>query len=92
VGVVSVAAHLAGDTIKAMVDAALQGDDDEADRLNGRLGPLFDALFLEPSPMPLKAGLDLAWDPVGDPRLPLIPASDGTRAALESALATLSNG
>jgi len=91
VGVVSVAAHLVGDMVKAMVDAALQGDDEEADRLNRRLGPLLDALFLEPSPMPLKAGLDLAWDPVGDPRLPLIPASDDTRDALESALSALSN-
>lgn len=90
VGVVSVAAHLAGDTVKAMVDAAVRGDDDEADRLNAVLGPLVDALFLEPNPMPLKAGLDLAWDPVGDPRLPLIPASDDTRAALERALQALS--
>ena len=90
VGVVSVAAHLAGDKIKAMVDAAVRGDAEEADRLNGLLGPLNEALFLEPSPMPLKAGLDIAWDPVGDPRLPLIPASDDTRAALERALAALS--
>ncbi len=91
VGVVSVAAHLAGEQIKAMVDAVVQGDDGKADHLNGLLGPLFEALFLEPSPMPLKAGLDLAWDPVGDPRLPLIPASDDTKAALERALAALSN-
>jgi 4-hydroxy-tetrahydrodipicolinate synthase len=90
VGVVSVAAHLAGDKIRAMVDAAVQGDAEEADRLNGLLGPLNEALFLESSPMPLKAGLDIAWDPVGDPRLPLIPASDDTRAALERALAALS--
>jgi 4-hydroxy-tetrahydrodipicolinate synthase len=90
VGVVSVAAHLAGDSIKAMVDAAVRGDDDEADRLNELLGPLVDALFLEPNPMPLKAGLGLAWDSVGDPRLPLIPASDDTRATLERVLAALS--
>jgi dihydrodipicolinate synthase/N-acetylneuraminate lyase len=66
------------------------GNDEEADRLNGQLGPLYAALFLEPNPMPLKAGLDLAWDPVGDPRLPLIPASGETRAAIEAALAGLS--
>jgi len=90
VGVVSVAAHLAGEKIKAMVEAAVWGNDEEADHLNGVLGPLNAALFLEPSPMPLKAGLDMAWDPVGDPRLPLIPASDDTRAALERALAGLS--
>ena len=43
------------------------GNDEEADHLNGLLGPLIEALFLEPNPMPLKAGLDMAWDPVGDP-------------------------
>ncbi len=90
VGVVSVAAHLAGEKIKAMVEAATWGNEEEADHLNGQLGPLNAALFLEPNPMPLKAGLDIAWDPVGDPRLPLIPASDDTRAALERALAGLS--
>ena len=90
VGVVSVAAHLAGDTIKAMVEAAISGDDEEADRLNAALAPLNEALFLEPNPMPLKAGLDLAWDPVGEPRLPLIPASAETRAAVERALTALS--
>jgi len=90
VGVVSVAAHLAGDTIKAMVEAAIAGDDDEADRLDAAMAPLNEALFLEPNPMPLKVGLDLAWDPVGEPRLPLIPASDETRVALEQALEALS--
>jgi len=91
VGVVSVAAHLAGDLISAMVDAAIAGEDDEADRLDALLAPLNEALFIEPNPMPLKAGLDLAWDPVGTPRLPLVPASAATRDALERALAGLAN-
>jgi 4-hydroxy-tetrahydrodipicolinate synthase len=90
VGVVSVAAHLVGEKVKALVEAAAWGNDEEADHLKGQLGPLFGALFLEPNPMPVKAGLDLAWDPVGDPRLPLIPASNDTRAAIEAALAGLS--
>ena len=89
VGVVSVAAHLAGDPIKAMVESAVAGKDDEADRLNAMLAPLFEALFVEPSPMPLKAGLNLAWDPVGEPRLPLVPASEETVAAVRQALVRL---
>jgi len=89
VGVVSVAAHVAGDPIKAMVESAVAGKDDEADRLNSMLAPLFEALFVEPSPMPLKAGLNLAWDPVGEPRLPLVPASDETVAAVRAALVGL---
>lgn len=89
VGVVSVAAHLAGDSIKAMVESAIIGKDDEADRLDAALAPLVDALFIEPSPMPLKAGLTLAWDPVGEPRLPLIPASDEATTAVREALVAL---
>ncbi len=89
VGVVSVAAHLAGDSIRAMVDSAIIGKDDEADRLDAALAPLVEALFIEPSPMPLKAGLTLAWDPVGEPRLPLIPASDEATTAVREALVAL---
>jgi 4-hydroxy-tetrahydrodipicolinate synthase len=89
VGVVSVAAHLAGDLVKEMVELAVAGKDDEADRLNTALVPLFEALFVEPSPMPLKAGLNLAWDPVGEPRLPLVRASDETTAAVRQALVGL---
>ena len=89
VGVVSVAAHLAGDQIKAMVEAAVAGKDDEADRLNEGLMPLFKGLFVEPSPMPLKAGLNMAWDNVGEPRLPLIPASEKTITTVREALVGL---
>ncbi len=89
VGVVSVASHLAGDLIKAMVEAAVAGKDDEAERLHLALLPLVDALFSEPSPMPLKAGLNLAWDAVGEPRLPLISASDEATAAVREALVGL---
>jgi 4-hydroxy-tetrahydrodipicolinate synthase len=89
VGVVSVAAHLAGDSIRAMVESAIVGKDDEADRLDAALAPLVEALFIEPSPMPLKAGLTLAWYPVGEPRLPLIPASDEATTAVREALVAL---
>ena len=89
VGVVSVASHLAGDQIRAMIEAAMADKDDEADRLHQGLMPLFTALFVEPSPMPLKAGLSLAWDVVGEPRLPLVPASEKTVAAVREALVGL---
>ena len=87
VGVVSVAAHLAGPQIKRMVVAIKSGDADEAQRLNEGLAPLFEALFLEPNPMPLKAGVTEHWGKVGRPRLPLIAASDETTARIEQAMA-----
>jgi 4-hydroxy-tetrahydrodipicolinate synthase len=87
VGVVSVAAHLAGRQVKRMVEAAAAGQMEEARRLHLALAPLCKALFLESNPIPVKAALDELWAPVGDPRLPLVRASAATVAAVKEALA-----
>lgn len=86
IGVVSVAAHLAGKQIKAMVEAARQGDLETARSLHLALAPLAGALFLEPNPMPVKAAMNALWEPVGNPRLPLVPASDETVQAIKETL------
>ncbi len=86
VGVVSVTAHLCGREIAAMVDAVVGGDMEKADELDELVAPLNDALFHEPNPMPLKAGLTRYWDSVGDPRLPLVPALDSTTDTVGAAL------
>lgn len=86
VGVVSVAAHLAGLPIRDMVRAAHAGDWDEARRLHHLLLPLFEACFLEPNPTPVKGGLNQFWGSVGGVRLPLLEASPETLAAIEKAL------
>ncbi len=86
VGVVSVASHLVGKQIKRMVRAAHDGDWDEAKRLNFGLLPVFYACFTEPNPVPVKAAMDRLWEPVGEPRLPLVPARPGTVDAIEAAL------
>jgi 4-hydroxy-tetrahydrodipicolinate synthase len=86
VGVVSVASHLVGPQIRRLVAAARDGDHGQAGKIHDALVPLFDALFVEPSPMPVKAALDVLWDPVGVPRLPLVAASEATLELIESAL------
>lgn len=86
VGVVSVAAHLAGKQIRAMVQAALDGDLVEARRLHLGLAPLASALFLEPNPIPVKGAMNVLWEPVGDPRSPLVPASEETLQQVKVAL------
>lgn len=86
VGVVSVASHLAGNEVKRLVTATRDGDSAESSKYHDGLMPLFDALFVEPSPMPVKAGLNAVWGNVGDPRLPLVPASEDTVRLIESAL------
>ena len=88
VGVVSVASHVVGRQIAAMIEAILAGDGERATHIERALTPIFEALFLEPNPMPVKEALNRFWDPVGEPRLPLIKASDATMAAVEAAMAT----
>ncbi|HHC08308.1 MAG TPA: 4-hydroxy-tetrahydrodipicolinate synthase [Actinobacteria bacterium] len=89
VGVVSVAAHLVGPHIRRFLDAMLAGEVEEARRLDERLQPLYEALFVEPNPMPVKAALDHLWGRVGEPRLPLVPASAATVRRIEELLAEL---
>jgi 4-hydroxy-tetrahydrodipicolinate synthase len=88
VGVVSVASHLVGNQVRRLVEAAATEDEEEAVRLDDALTPLFDALFVEPNPMPLKAGMGSMWGPVGQPRLPLVPAMPATLKLLEAAMET----
>ncbi len=86
VGVVSVASHLAGPQVRRMVHAARSGDLGTATKIHQALVPLFGALFLEPNPIPLKAGLNQLWGDVGVPRLPLIEAQPATLKAVVDAV------
>ncbi len=89
VGVVSVISHLAGDTVRQMVDAAYGGDLARARQLHHQLLPLAFACFLEPNPTPVKAAMHALWEPVGSPRLPLVPASEATLAEVKEALGSV---
>ena len=89
VGVVSVASHLVGPEIQAMVRAFLEGDIATALALHQRLLPLFKGLFCTTSPIPVKAALELEGWPVGPPRLPLVSADHDVRQRLSSILAAL---
>jgi 4-hydroxy-tetrahydrodipicolinate synthase len=89
VGVISVISHLAGEQVAAMVKAAVAGDMELARDLHRRLLPLGFACFLDPNPSPVKAALNALWEPVGNPRLPLVPSSEQTVAAIKDALTNL---
>jgi 4-hydroxy-tetrahydrodipicolinate synthase len=86
VGVVSVASHLVGPLIRRLVEAADTGDESAARKLHDGLTPLFTALFVEPNPMPVKAAMSRVWGEVGEPRLPLVAASDETATMVIEAL------
>jgi 4-hydroxy-tetrahydrodipicolinate synthase len=86
-GLISVLGNVLPRETAAMVAAALRGDRAEAVRLNQRLLPLIDALFLESNPSPVKALLAQLGFGGDGLRLPLTPASAATRARLTEALA-----
>jgi 4-hydroxy-tetrahydrodipicolinate synthase len=85
-GVVAVASHLAGERMNEMVRAATAGDLGTARKINDELQPLYKGLFVAGNPISLKAAMAMVGQPVGDPRLPLVPANDAERGAIHRAL------
>jgi len=75
VGVISVASHLVGKEIAAMVSAFHKGDLKKAEEIHERLMPIFKVLFITANPTPVKAALEMVGKPVGKLRLPLIEAN-----------------
>ena len=89
VGVVSVASHVVGPQIRAMIEAYCQGDGPTALAVHEQLQPLFKALFATTNPIPVKAALELNGWPVGAPRPPLSSLSDAMRTTLAQTLSAL---
>jgi len=91
VGVISVAAHWAGDLMREMVLASVKGDVDHARELNARLIPSWDFQSgdLTPNPIPAKAMLRVLGLPAGQCRLPLGPAPEGLEDRARAVLAGL---
>lgn len=87
-GVVSVTSHLVGKDLKAMIEAFQAGDHARAFDLHARMLPIVRACFqpTTPSPVPLKAALNMLGVRVGPPRLPLVEATDREREVVRAAL------
>jgi 4-hydroxy-tetrahydrodipicolinate synthase len=88
-GVISVASHIAGKEIKAMVTAFLKGNVAQAQKLYFKLLPLFKMLFITSNPVPVKAALAMAGMPVGGVRLPLVEATAAEKQKIEKVLMDL---
>ncbi|HEB94635.1 MAG TPA: 4-hydroxy-tetrahydrodipicolinate synthase [Gammaproteobacteria bacterium] len=85
-GNISVTANVTPRDMHAMCAAALRGDRTEAERINQRLMPLNQTLFLETNPIPVKWALcemGLIADGI---RLPLTPLSESCRGPLREAM------
>ena len=89
VGVVSVASHIVGLRLKAMIDAYLSGEVSVALGYHEQLQPLFKALFATTNPIPVKAALEIIGWPVGPPRSPLIRLNTQMKDELSKILSAL---
>ena len=81
-GIVSVASHVIGNEMQAMVDAFFSGRNADAAKLHQRLLPIMQGLFAAPSPAPVKTALQLKGLDVGSVRLPMVPLTEQERSAV----------
>ena len=88
-GLISVVSNEVPAQMTSLVRYALAGELDAAREWQHRLLPLMDANFLETNPMPVKAALAAMGRIRNVLRLPLVPASPATAAALATALEPL---
>jgi len=89
VGVISVASNEAPGPMSALTRACLEGDWDEARRLNKELLPLMKVNFIESSPGPVKAALAMMGKIKEVYRLPMVPVTDQSKEKLRAALVGL---
>lgn len=85
-GVISVAGHVYITQLRAMYDALAQGNVAKAGQLQRWLTPRMAALFMYPSPSPVKAVLNAQGFAVGGCRLPIVTLNDAEKQELATAL------
>jgi len=85
-GVISVAAHLVGRQIRAMIQMLLDQNVGGAAAEHLRLLPMFKGLFVVSNPIPVKYCVNLAGLDAGKPRLPLNEPDEKTAAFLRELL------
>ena len=90
-GVISVASHTYVDQMRQMYDSLYRGDYQTAGKWQRWLTPRMAALFMFPSPSPVKAVLNAQGFNVGSCRLPILPLNEEEKRELEAALSLPTN-
>ena len=81
-GVISVSSHVYGSAMREMYDDLDQGKVAAAGKLQRRLMPKMQALFMYPSPSPVKAVLNAQGLPAGGCRLPIVDLNEAEKRQL----------
>jgi len=85
-GVISTSSNVAPSQMVELVAECARGDFARARELHYQLLPLFDLLFCETNPIPVKAALELMGQVGSEIRLPLTPLTEGNRERLRMGL------
>jgi 4-hydroxy-tetrahydrodipicolinate synthase len=86
VGIVGTSTHFSAIGTRAMIEAYLAGDVQQALALHRQLLPIFTGVFATQGVILVKAGLRLQGRPVGGLRSPLVEATEAEATALAAAL------
>lgn len=85
-GVISVASNLIPAELVALVSAALNGEFDAAQCLHDKYAQLFEDLFIDTNPIPIKAAMAMKGLVQEIYRLPMCSTSDENKAVLRASL------
>jgi 4-hydroxy-tetrahydrodipicolinate synthase len=91
-GVVSVTSNALPAEVVNVTRLALEGQVDEARRAHLRLLGVHEAMFIEASPAPVKAALEMSGAMKATVRSPLAPCSEAGRRAVTAALEAFARG
>ena len=87
-GVISVASNIIPAEVVALCQAALIGDYETAQVLHDTYAQLFDDLFIDTNPIPIKAAMAMKGMLEETYRLPMCSMTDGDKAVLRASLET----
>lgn len=86
-GLISVLSNIGGGILQDVMQAYEDGRVCEAAKLNARMVPLANAMFIETNPIPVKAAVTLVTGiDAGKPRLPLTPMEPANKAKMVAVL------
>ncbi|WP_278478827.1 4-hydroxy-tetrahydrodipicolinate synthase [Phascolarctobacterium faecium] len=86
-GLISVLSNIGGGILQDVMQAYEDGRVREAAKLNARMVPMANAMFIETNPIPVKAAVTLVTGiDAGQPRLPLTPMEPANKAKMVAVL------
>lgn len=86
-GLISVLSNIGGGILQDVMQAYEDGRVKEAAKLNAKMVPLANAMFVETNPIPVKAAVTLVTGiDAGQPRLPLTPMEAANKAKMTAVL------